>query len=148
MSFTKTTEQASHYQALEEMSVSDILSNINREDQTVPLAVERALPQIEKLVTRVVEQLKKGGRLFYIGAGTSGRLGIVDASECPPTYGVPHDLVNGIIAGGDQASAGGGQLGASEHRPVHGGPRERGPHDRLRRMDRRLSKGALLLSHE
>ncbi len=103
MSFTKTTEQASHYQALEEMSVHDLLANINREDQTVPLAVERALPQIEKLVSRVVEQLKKGGRLFYIGAGTSGRLGIVDASECPPTYGVPHDLVNGIIAGGDQA---------------------------------------------
>jgi N-acetylmuramic acid 6-phosphate etherase len=103
MSFTKTTEQASQYEALEQMSVHDILSNINREDQTVPLAVERALPQIEKLVTRVVEQLKKGGRLFYIGAGTSGRLGIVDASECPPTYGVPHDLVNGIIAGGDQA---------------------------------------------
>lgn len=103
MSFTKTTEQSSHYEHLEKMSIADLLSNINNEDKTVPLAVEKALPQIEKLVARVVEKMQLGGRLFYIGAGTSGRLGIVDASECPPTFGVPFDLVNGIIAGGDKA---------------------------------------------
>lgn len=103
MSFTKTTEQSSHYESLEKMPIADLLANINREDQTVPLAVEKALPQIEKLVEAVVAKMKLGGRLFYIGAGTSGRLGIVDASECPPTFGVPFDLVNGIIAGGDQA---------------------------------------------
>jgi N-acetylmuramic acid 6-phosphate etherase len=80
-----------------------LLSNINKEDKTVPLAVEKALPQIETLVSKVVEKMKLGGRLFYIGAGTSGRLGIVDASECPPTFGVPFDLVKGIIAGGDKA---------------------------------------------
>ena len=103
MNFTKTTEQSSHYDSLENMSVIDLLKNINNEDKTVPLAVEKALPQIENLVTKIVEKLKLGGRLFYIGAGTSGRLGIVDASECPPTFGVPFDLVNGIIAGGDKA---------------------------------------------
>ncbi|MCF6132144.1 N-acetylmuramic acid 6-phosphate etherase [Flavobacterium wongokense] len=103
MSFTKTTEQSSHYEHLEQMSVADLLSNINKEDKTVPLAVEKALPQIETLVFNVVSKMKLGGRLFYIGAGTSGRLGIVDASECPPTFGVPFDLVNGIIAGGDKA---------------------------------------------
>lgn len=103
MSFTKTTEQSSHYESLEQMSVSDLLTNINNEDKTVPLAVEKALPQIETLVTQIVAKMKLGGRLFYIGAGTSGRLGIVDASECPPTFGVPFDLVNGIIAGGDKA---------------------------------------------
>lgn len=103
MNFTKTTEQSSHYEQLEHMSVADLLSNINNEDKTVPIAVEKALPQIETLVTKVVEKMKLGGRLFYIGAGTSGRLGIVDASECPPTFGVPFDLVNGIIAGGDKA---------------------------------------------
>ena len=103
MSFTKTTEQSSHYDSLEHSSVSELLKNINKEDQTVPLAVQKALPQIEALVTKIVEKMKLGGRLFYIGAGTSGRLGIVDASECPPTFGVPFDLVNGIIAGGDKA---------------------------------------------
>lgn len=103
MSFTKTTEQSSNYEHLEKMSVSELLQNINNEDKTVPLAVEKALPQIEKTVQKVVSQLKNGGRLFYIGAGTSGRLGIVDASECPPTFGVPFDLVVGIIAGGDKA---------------------------------------------
>ncbi|RZJ28987.1 MAG: N-acetylmuramic acid 6-phosphate etherase [Flavobacterium sp.] len=103
MSFTKTTEQSSKYESLENMSVADLLANINNEDKTVPLAVEKALPHIELLVLRVVEKLKAGGRLFYIGAGTSGRLGIVDASECPPTFGVPFDLVNGLIAGGDKA---------------------------------------------
>jgi len=103
MNFTKTTEQSSKYEHLEKMSVSELLHNINKEDKTVPLAVEKALPQIEALVTKIVEKMKLGGRIFYIGAGTSGRLGIVDASECPPTFGVPFDLVNGIIAGGDTA---------------------------------------------
>src|SRR5688572_27065489 len=98
-----TTETASHYNNLEKMSVSELLTNINNEDKTVPLAVEKAIPQIEKLVEVIVEKLSNGGHLFYIGAGTSGRLGIVDASECPPTFGVPFDLVNGIIAGGDKA---------------------------------------------
>lgn len=103
MTFTKTTEQSSKYEHLEKMSVQELLSNINQEDKTVPLAVEKALPQIEALVSQIVSKMKLGGRLFYIGAGTSGRLGIVDASECPPTFGVPFDLVNGIIAGGDKA---------------------------------------------
>lgn len=103
MQFTKTTEQASKYDALEKMSVADLLQNINNEDKTVPFAVEKALPQIEKLVSLIVSKMKLGGRIFYIGAGTSGRLGIVDASECPPTFGVPQGWVNGIIAGGDAA---------------------------------------------
>ena len=103
MSFTKTTEQASKYEHLEKMSVQELLTNINNEDKTVPNAVEKALPQIEALVQQTVANLKLGGRIFYIGAGTSGRLGVVDASECPPTFGVPFDLVNGIIAGGDTA---------------------------------------------
>ena len=103
MSFIKTTEQSSKHEHLEKMSVSDLLSNINQEDKTVPLAVEKALPQIEVLVTEIVAKMKLGGRLFYIGAGTSGRIGILDASECPPTFGVPFDVVIGIIAGGDTA---------------------------------------------
>jgi N-acetylmuramic acid 6-phosphate etherase len=103
MAFTRITEQSSNYEHLEKMSVAQLLQNINNEDKTVPLAVEKALPQIEALVNKVTACLKNGGRLFYIGAGTSGRLGIVDASECPPTFGVPFDLVNGIIAGGDTA---------------------------------------------
>ena len=103
MNFTKTTEQASNYEHLEKMSVEELLYNINNEDKTVPLAVAKALPQIATLVSQIVTKMKLGGRLFYIGAGTSGRLGIVDASECPPTFGVPFDLVNGIIAGGDKA---------------------------------------------
>ncbi len=98
-----TTEKDSHYQNLEQMPVHELLANINREDKTVPDAVEKALPQIERLVTAVTEKMRIGGRLFYIGAGTSGRLGVVDASECPPTYGVPFDWVVGIIAGGDGA---------------------------------------------
>lgn len=97
------TESTSYYEHLEQMSVHDLLTNINREDQTVPLAVANAIPQLEALVTQVVARMREGGRLFYIGAGTSGRLGVVDASECPPTYGVPHDLVVGLIAGGDGA---------------------------------------------
>jgi N-acetylmuramic acid 6-phosphate etherase len=103
MTFIKTTEQSSKYEHLEKMSVQELLSNINQEDKTVPHAVEKALPQIEVLVAQTVAKMKLGGRLFYIGAGTSGRLGVVDASECPPTFGVPFELVNGIIAGGDKA---------------------------------------------
>lgn len=103
MSFTKTTEQASKYQHLEQMSVQELLTNINQEDKTVPFAVEKALPQIETFVQQIVSKMKQGGRLFYIGAGTSGRLGVVDASECPPTFGVPFDQVIGLIAGGDTA---------------------------------------------
>jgi N-acetylmuramic acid 6-phosphate etherase len=103
MSESTVTESDSQYQDIEKMPVSDILKNINTEDKSVPLAVEKAIPQIEKLVSAIVEKMKNGGRLFYMGAGTSGRLGIVDASECPPTYGVPHGLVVGIIAGGDKA---------------------------------------------
>ncbi|MBW3545879.1 MAG: N-acetylmuramic acid 6-phosphate etherase, partial [Bacteroidetes bacterium] len=97
------TESSSQYNQLENMSVRELLENINREDKTVPLAVEKAIPQIEALVEQLVERMEQGGRLFYIGAGTSGRLGILDASECPPTYGVPHDWVIGLIAGGDTA---------------------------------------------
>jgi len=85
------------------MSIKDILININLEDKSVPKTVERILPQIEGLVKEIVKQMKSGGRLFYIGAGTSGRLGIVDASECPPTFGVEHGMVVGIMAGGDKA---------------------------------------------
>tara|TARA_R110000850_G_scaffold274786_3_gene412817 strand:+ start:3208 stop:4029 length:822 start_codon:yes stop_codon:yes gene_type:complete len=103
MNFNKTTEADSNYNHLEKMSVNEILQHINTEDKTVPFAVEEAIPQIETLINQVVEKLKKGGRLFYMGAGTSGRLGIVDASECPPTFGVPYEMVIGLIAGGDQA---------------------------------------------
>ena len=103
MDFTKTTEQDSKYNHLEKMSVSELLTNINNEDKTVPIAVENALSQIETLTKSIVSKLKLGGRLFYIGAGTSGRLGILDASECPPTFGVSYDLVIGLIAGGDVA---------------------------------------------
>ncbi len=103
MSFTKTTEEDSNYNHLEKMSVSELLKNINSEDKTIPLAVENSLSEIEILSQKVVDKLKDGGRLFYIGAGTSGRLGILDASECPPTFGVPHELVIGLIAGGDTA---------------------------------------------
>jgi N-acetylmuramic acid 6-phosphate etherase len=103
MDFIKTTEQDSHYNHLEKMSVNELLKNINSEDQTVPLAVEKALPQIETLVNQIIPKLKIGGRLFYLGAGTSGRLGILDASECPPTFGVSHNVVIGLIAGGDSA---------------------------------------------
>jgi N-acetylmuramic acid 6-phosphate etherase len=101
--FIKVTEKDSEYRHLEKMTIRELLTNINKEDQVVPLAVQKAIPQIEKLVTAIVDKMLAGGRLFYIGAGTSGRLGVVDASECPPTYGVPHGLVIGIIAGGDNA---------------------------------------------
>jgi N-acetylmuramic acid 6-phosphate etherase len=99
----KTTEKSSNYSNLEKMSTHELLTNINTEDKSVPLAVERVLPSIEQLVDKLVERMEQGGRLFYIGAGTSGRLGVVDASECPPTFGVPHGLVIGLIAGGDFA---------------------------------------------
>lgn len=98
-----STESTSKHSDLEKKSVLEILHGINQEDKTVPTAVEKCLPQIEALVHQIVLRMQKGGRLFYIGAGTSGRLGIVDASECPPTYGVPHGLVVGIMAGGDAA---------------------------------------------
>jgi len=100
MAFTKTTEQDSHYDHLEKMSVEKILTTINKEDSGVAEAVKIAVPQIEVLVNQIVGKIKDGGRLFYIGAGTSGRLGILDASECPPTFGC---FMNGywMIAGGD-----------------------------------------------
>jgi N-acetylmuramic acid 6-phosphate etherase len=97
------TESSSHYNDIDQMSTEEILSNINREDATVADSVKRAIPQIETFVDQAILRMKKGGRLFYIGSGTSGRLGVVDASECPPTFGVSHDLVVGIIAGGDGA---------------------------------------------
>jgi N-acetylmuramic acid 6-phosphate etherase len=99
----KLTEQDSHYRHLEKMDSLALLTHINNEDNKVPLAVAKCIPQIDALVQKLVELIKNGGRLFYIGAGTSGRLGILDASECPPTFGVSHDLVIGLIAGGDSA---------------------------------------------
>jgi N-acetylmuramic acid 6-phosphate etherase len=98
--FIKITESASRYRHLEKMSISELLTHINYEDQTVPVAVQKQIPSIENLVLTIVDKLLLGGRLFYIGAGTSGRLGVLDASECPPTFGVPEGFVNGIIAGG------------------------------------------------
>jgi len=98
-----TTESSSHYDHLEKMSVHDLLANINREDKAVPVAIEKIIPSIEALVKAVVEKMADGGRLFYIGAGTSGRLGVVDASEIPPTFGMEQGQVIGIIAGGDTA---------------------------------------------
>lgn len=103
MNFNKTTEQSSNYNHLEKMSINELLTNINNEDQTIANAVRKTIPSVEKLVEQIVIKLQKGGRLFYIGAGTSGRLGILDASECPPTFGVSNDLVIGLIAGGDNA---------------------------------------------
>jgi len=99
----KVTEQASHYRHLEKMSVEQLLNNINAEDKTVAYSIEKILPKIATLVKAIMKKMKDGGRLFYIGAGTSGRLGILDASECPPTFGVPDDWVIAIIAGGDGA---------------------------------------------
>jgi len=99
----KTTELESHYHHLEKMSAGEIITHINKEDQSVPSAVEKVIPQITPLIEAVVDKMLAGGRLFYIGAGTSGRLGVVDASECPPTYGIPHGIVVGIIAGGRNA---------------------------------------------
>ena len=103
MSFIKITEQSSLYDSLENKSVLELLVDINNEDKKVAIAVEKAIPQIEKLVSQIVPRMQKGGRIFYTGAGTSGRLGVLDASEIPPTFGMPPTLVIGIIAGGEQA---------------------------------------------
>ena len=100
---TKITESDSIYSHLEKMSTNDLLKNINNEDQTVAKSVKKIIPKIEHLVNLIIPKIKKGGRLFYIGAGTSGRLGVVDASECPPTFGVDDNLIIGLIAGGDTA---------------------------------------------
>ncbi len=97
------TEKESNYHHLEQMSVKELLSNINKEDKTVADAVEKAIPQIEKLVELIVSKMKSGGRLFYVGSGTSGRLGIIDAAECPPTFGIDDNTIIGLIAGGDKA---------------------------------------------
>jgi len=99
----RLTEKESLYNDLEKMSVTELLTNMNNEDQKVAGAVALCIPQIEPVVNQIVNRMELGGRLFYMGAGTSGRLGIVDASECPPTFGVPHDWVIGLIAGGDSA---------------------------------------------
>lgn len=103
MAENRTTEQDSRYNHLEKMSTAELLANINREDQTVPQIIEGILPEIERAADAIHDRMKVGGRLFYLGSGTSGRLGIVDASECPPTFGVDHGRVIGIIAGGDAA---------------------------------------------
>lgn len=103
MTFQKITETDSLYDHLEQKSIRELLEDINQEDQKVALAVQQTIPQIEKLVTGIVERMKKGGRIFYLGAGTSGRLGVLDASEIPPTYGLPNTWVIGLIAGGEQA---------------------------------------------
>lgn len=99
----KITESSSNYQSLDTMSTFDLLSNMNKEDKSVPLAIEKEIQAIEAFIEACFLRMKQSGRLFYIGAGTSGRLGIVDASECPPTFGVAHGIVVGIIAGGDSA---------------------------------------------
>lgn len=103
MAFVKITEQSSLYDDLEKKSVSEIITDINNEDKKVALAVEKAIPQISELVSKIVPRMEKGGRIFYMGAGTSGRLGVLDASEIPPTFGMPPTLVIGLIAGGDIA---------------------------------------------
>lgn len=103
MSFDKITEKESLYDNLENKSVRELLEDINTEDRKVALAVEKTIPQIEKLVNQIVPRMKQGGRIFYLGAGTSGRLGVLDASEIPPTFGMPSTLVIGLIAGGDTA---------------------------------------------
>src|SRR5688572_18425090 len=101
--FLRITESASPHRHLEKKSVRDLLEIINQEDQSIPAAVQKSISQIEAFIEAAIKKLYVGGRLFYIGAGTSGRLGILDASECPPTYGVPYGLVVGIIAGGEKA---------------------------------------------
>ena len=101
--FTKITEQPSLYDNLENKSILEILEDINTEDQKVALATKKAIPQIQKLVSLIVPRMRKGGRIFYMGAGTSGRLGVLDASEIPPTFGMPPTLIIGLIAGGDHA---------------------------------------------
>ena len=103
MTFVKISEQPSLYNDLEKKSVHELLTDINTEDHKVADAVQKAIPQIERLVTQIVPRMKKGGRVFYMGAGTSGRMGVLDASELPPTFGVPPTMVIGLIAGGDTA---------------------------------------------
>lgn len=103
MSFVRITEQTSLYDDLDKKTINEILTEINEEDRKVALAVEKTIPQIENLVNGIVERMLRGGRLFYIGAGTSGRLGVLDASEIPPTFGMPDTYVIGLIAGGDTA---------------------------------------------
>ncbi|GAB6122561.1 N-acetylmuramic acid 6-phosphate etherase [Dysgonomonas termitidis] len=103
MTFVKISEQPSLYDNLENKSVLELLTDINKEDQKVAIAVKKAIPQIEKLVSQIIPRMQQGGRIFYIGAGTSGRLGVLDASEIPPTFGMPNTLVIGLIAGGDTA---------------------------------------------
>ncbi len=103
MEFKRTTEAESIYNELEKMTINELLLNINKEDTIIPSAIKKAIPQIESLINVLVDKMLVGGRLFYIGAGTSGRLGVVDASECPPTFGVPYGLVIAIIAGGNKA---------------------------------------------
>ena len=100
---SKTTESDSHYNDLEKMNLIEILSNINQEDHKIAACVKKVIPDINDLVVEIITKVKNNGRIFYIGAGTSGRLGILDASECPPTFGVSHDLFIGLIAGGDKA---------------------------------------------
>src|SRR4030043_159086 len=97
------TESSSNFDNLEKMTIKELLTNINQEDSKVHLAVKEAIPQVEKLITKITARMKKGGRIFYLGAGTSGRLGVLDASEVPPTFGVPHSMVIGLIAGGETA---------------------------------------------
>ncbi len=101
--FIKVTEQESNYRHLEKMTIAEVLQNMNNEDKKVPLAVEKAIPKIEKLIALITGKMKDGGRLFYMGAGTSGRLGVLDASEIPPTYGIPHEFIVGLMAGGEEA---------------------------------------------
>ena len=101
--FEKITEQPSLYNDLENQSVAQLLKDINTEDQKVALAVEKVIPQIERLVSLIIPRIQRGGRLFYLGAGTSGRLGVLDASEIPPTFGMPPTVIVGLIAGGDTA---------------------------------------------
>ncbi len=97
------TESSSNYEDLEKMTIHELLANINQEDSKVHIAVKKALPEIEELISRIVKRMQKGGRIFYLGAGTSGRLGVLDASEVPPTFGVPDTMVIGLIAGGETA---------------------------------------------
>lgn len=103
MGFEKITEEQGQYRNLEKMSVHELLTLMNKEDRLVPIAVGRSIPQIEKLTERITDRMLAGGRLFYLGAGTSGRLGILDASEIPPTFGMPYGLIIGLIAGGEEA---------------------------------------------
>jgi N-acetylmuramic acid 6-phosphate etherase len=103
MDFERITEEQGPYRNLEKMSIRELLTFINKEDEQVPLAVAKSIPQIEKLTEIITDKMLGGGRLFYLGAGTSGRLGILDASEIPPTFGMPYGLIIGLIAGGEKA---------------------------------------------